>query len=275
MIVMIVSFLSSCNFISNTLKYKDTSKEFIETLINQDYDKSLDYMAMEHETAKNINIDTMKLVLSDFRTLVVNNFGTELEYSFMKSEKTFSTIEGESTSPNTTEVLIELSNNVELGAFNLLFDDHSQKILSINLLDVKQPKPKMMIFWLFGLLALCVPILNIYVIRKIKKSDLKKKWLKYIAVIFLNVPAFTYAAVNGFSFSLLSFQILLGVSFSYMGYLGSVWTFGLPLGGIYWLIKLNKINNVALEQCKETVSATEILVDTNEIASQSTGGNKS
>lgn len=261
---MIVSFLSSCKFVSNTLIYKDTSKEFIETIMNQDYDKSLNYMAIEHETAKNINIDTMKLVLSNFRELVVNNFGTQLKYSFMKSEKTFSTIEGESTSPNTTEVLIELSNSDELGAFKLLFDDHSKKILSMYLLDVKQPKPKMTIFWLFGLLSLSVPILNIYVIRKIKKSDLKKKWLKYLAVIFLNVPAFSYAAVNGFSFSLLSFQILLGVSFSYMGYLGSIWTFGLPLGGIYWLFKLNKIKNSEMEST-ETVSVAEILTDKNEI----------
>ena len=244
MIVLIVSLLSSCDLISNTFKYKNTTKEFVETLINEDYDKCVDYMAMEHEMAKNTNIDTMKLGLSNFRDFIVNNFGTELDYSFMKSEKKFSTVEGESTPPNTTVVLVEFSNGEEFGVFKVLFDDTSRKILNINTLDIKQPIPSMTTFWLFGLLALCVPIFNIYVIRQIKKSGLQKKWLKYIAVIFLNVPAFTYAAVNGFSFSLLSFQILLGVSFSYMGYLSSVWTFGLPLGGLYWFWKLkaNKID---------------------------------
>ena len=96
-------------------------------------------------------------------------------------------------------------------------------------------------------MAICVPIFNIWIIRKIKKSDLKKKWLKYIAVIFLNVPAITYNAVYGLSFSLLSFQILFGISFSYMGYLSSAWTFGIPLGGLYWLWKLNKKEDVTTE----------------------------
>jgi len=36
---------------------------------------------------------------------------------------------------------------------------------------------------------------------------------------------------------------LFGISFSYMGYLSSVWTFGIPLGGLYWLWKLKKKSN--------------------------------
>lgn len=264
MIVLTVSLLSSCDFIKNTFEYKDTTKEFVETLIKEDYDKCVDYMAMEHEMAKNTNIDTMKLGLSNFRELIVKNFGTELDYSFMKSEKKFSTVEGESTPPNTTVVLVEFSNDKEFGVFKVLFDDTSRKILNINTLDVKEPIPSMTIFWIFGLLALCVPIFNIYVIRKIKRSEFKKKWLKYIAVIFLNVPAFSYAAVNGFSFSLLSFQILLGVSFSYMGYLSSVWTFGLPLGGLYWFWKLKTTKNDEMDLTEKTIENTEEIIERNE-----------
>ncbi len=264
MIILTVSLLSSCDFIKNTFEYKDTTKEFVESLINEDYDKCVDYMAMEHETAKTTNIDTLKSGLSNFREIIVNNFGTELDYTFMKSEKKFSTIEGESTPPNTTVVLVEFSNGVEFGVFKVLFDDTSRKILNISTLDVKQPIPSMTIFWLFGLLALCVPVFNIYVIRQIKKSGLQKKWLKYIAVIFLNVPAFTYAAVNGFSYSLISFQFLLGVSFSYMGYLGSSWTFGLPLGGLYWFWKLktNKITEMKITE--ETLNNKEEIIEINE-----------
>lgn len=259
MIILTVSLLSSCDFIKNTFEYKDTTKEFVETLLIEDYDKCVDYMAMEHEMAKSSNIDTMKIGLSNFRELIVNNFGTKLDYSFMKSEKKFSTVEGESTPPNTTVVLVEFSNDKEFGAFKVLFDDTSRKILNINTLDVKEPIPSMTIFWLFGLIALCVPVFNIYVIRKIKKSELQKKWLKYIAVIFLNVPAFTYAAVNGFSFSLLSFQILLGISFSYMGYLSSAWTFGLPLGGLYWFWKLK------MKKLEITNMTDETLLNTGEL----------
>jgi len=61
-----------------------------------------------------------------------------------------------------------------------------------------------------------------------------------MAVTFLNVPAITYSAIYGLSFNLLSFQILFGISFSYSGYLSSLWTFGIPLGGLYWFWKLRK-----------------------------------
>ncbi len=108
------------------------------------------------------------------------------------------------------------------------------------MLEVKEPKPNMLLFWLFGIFPLAVLLFNIYVILKIKKSKLSKKWLKYLAVLFFNVPAITYAAVGGLSFKLLSFQIFFGIGFTMMGYLGSVWTFGIPLGGIYWLWKLNQ-----------------------------------
>lgn len=259
MIIMTVSLLSSCDFIKNTFEYKDTTKEFVETLLIEDYDKCVDYMAMEHVLAKNSNIDTMKSGLANFRELIVNNYGTNLDYSFMKSEKKFSTVEGESTPPNTTVVLVQFSNDKEFGVLKVLFDDTSRKILNINTLSVKGPIPSMTIFWLYGLIALCVPVFNIYVIRKIKKSELHKKWLKYIAVIFLNVPAFTYAAVNGFSFNLLSFQFLLGISFSYMGYLNSAWTFGLPLGGLYWFWKLK------MKKLEITNMTDEALVNTGKL----------
>jgi len=240
LLILTLSFFSSCDFINNTLTYKDTTEGFVEALIKGDYEKSLTFMAIESEAFKNTNIDTLKLRLGDFQNIIITNFGKELNYKFMTAEKTFSTVENESTAPNTTKAQIEFSNDKEFGVFEITFDDTSNKILYIQTLDIKEKIPSMTMFWLFGILAICVPIFNIWVIIKIKKSDLKKKWLKYIGVIFLNVPAITYSAVYGFSLNLLSFQILFGISFSYMGYIGSAWTFGVPLGGIYWLWKLNK-----------------------------------
>lgn len=251
--LLTVLLLTSCEFISSTFKYKDKTEEFVETLIKEDYNKCVDLMAMNHEMAKNTNIDTMKLGLANFRQLIVKNWGEELEYSFMKSEKKFSTVEADNTPPNTTLVLVEFNNEKDFGVLEVLFDDTSKKILNIKTIDVKEPIPTMTYFWLFGILAICIPVFNIYVIRQIKRSDLNKKWLKYIAVIFLNVPAITYAAVSGLSFKLLNFQILLGVSFGYMGYLNSYWTFGIPLGGLYWFWKLRQRKNEAPE--------TELLTD--------------
>lgn len=211
-------------------------------------------MATENEAYINTNIDTLKLGLANFQTLIVKNFDKKLNYKFMTANKTFSTIEGKSTAPNTTKAQIEFSNDKEFGVFEITFDDNSNKILHIKILDIKEKIPNMTLFWLFGILASCIPIFNIWIIIKIKKSNLRKKWLKYIAVIFLNVPAITYSAVYGLSFNLLSFQILFGISFSYMGYLSSAWTFGIPLGGLYWLWKLNKKANDQMIAENEIIS---------------------
>jgi hypothetical protein len=176
--------------------------------------------------------------------VLVNNFGSDLNYSFMKAEKTFSTNDAESTPSNTTTAEIEFSNDKEFGVLKVLFDDTSGKILKINALDVKQPIPSMTFFWFFGLIAIVVPIFNIYVIKQVKRSQRSKKWLKYLAIVVFNVPAITYTAIGGLSVQPLNFQILLGISFSYMGYLNSAWTFGLPLGGLYWFWRLRKEQKV-------------------------------
>ena len=243
LLIITVSLFTSCDFVNNAFTYKDTTEGFVEALIEEDYEKSLTFMAIENEAFKNTNLDTLKLGLGNFQNVIVTNFGKELNYKFMTAEKTLSTVEGESTAPNTTLAQIEFSNDTDFGVFEITFDDYSNKILHIKTLDLKEKIPSMTFFWLFGILAIFIPIFNIWIIRKIKKSNLKKKWLKYIAVIFLNVPAITYSAVYGLSFSLLTFQILFGISFSYMGYLSSAWTFGIPLGGLYWLWKLNKKTN--------------------------------
>jgi len=253
--ILMLSLVTGCYFIKNTFTYKDKTKDFVEALIKEDYTKCVDLFAMEHETAKNTNIDTMKLGLANFRQLIINNWGAELEYSFMKSEKKFSTVEAESTPPNTTLALIEFNNKNDFGVLEVLFDDQSQKIVSIKTLDLKEPIPTMTYFWLFGLIAICIPIFNIYIIRLIKQTDLKRKWLKYIAVICLNTPAITYTALSGLSFKLINLQILAGISFGYMGYLNSYWTFGIPLGGLYWFWKLKQSNDQVIE--------TELLDDEN------------
>ena len=257
--LLMISIITSCDFIGITFKSKDTTRKLVESLINGDYDNSLNYLALKHESTKDVNIDTVKLILEKFKNVVIENFGTELDYTFMKSEKTYSTVEKEKIIPNTTVVLIQISNNEEFGVLKVFFDDETKNILGINLLDVKKPIPNMTLFWLFGLLALCIPAFNIYIIILIKRSDLKMKWLKYIAVIFLNVPAITYSAVDGLSVGLLSFQVLLGVSFNYMGYLNAAWAFGIPLGGLYWLWSLKIRKSKKIKMIVETENIAENL----------------
>ena len=207
-LLLTLSLFVSCDFVKDSFTFKEKTKEFVETLLKKDYDKCVSQMAVESDMGKNTNIDTLKLGLEQFGTMVERDFGHNFEYSLMKSEKKRSTIESENTPPNTTLAFIEFSNEKEFGVFQVLFDDKSKKIININTLDVKAAIPNMVLFWLFGILPLSVLVFNIYVIREIKKSTLSKKWLKYVAVLFFNVPAITYSAVEGLSFAFLNFRFL-------------------------------------------------------------------
>lgn len=235
-LLVLITLFTSCEFVVSVFKYKDTTKAFVDALIKDDYSKAITYMALDHQSAKGTNVDTLKKGLRNFKMMLTRNFGSELKYSFISATKTLSTEETD----NTTNAQIQFANKEVFGVLEVTFDDKSNKILNINMLQINQPIPSMTVFWLFGILALCIPIFNIYVIRLIKKSDLKRKWIKYLAVILLNAPSVTYNAVSGLSFKLISFQFLFGIGFGFMGYLNSVWTFGIPLAGLYWLWRLKQ-----------------------------------
>jgi nitrate reductase NapE component len=233
-VTIFVLMASGCQFLKNSFDYGDTVKDFTQYMLEEKYDECLGLIVIN----KGANIDTLRSQLPRFRVTIINNFGKDLEYTFMRSVKNFSTVESEKTGENSTEVRVQFENKTHFGVLVAVFDDETKKIIKINTLGVKEPIPSMTIFWLAGLVAIMVPMFNVYVIRKIAKSNLKRKWAKYLAVILLNVPALSYAAVAGFGFQVLNFQFLLGISFGYMGYGGSYWTIGLPMGGLFWFLNL-------------------------------------
>ncbi|WP_207496773.1 hypothetical protein [Aridibaculum aurantiacum] len=237
--LLVITSISGCSFISNTFQYSDTTKSFFDHLLRAEYDACIQLMAIDDAAADSTKED-LKLGLVNFREVVVENFGEKVEYTLMRAEKKWSTEDGEGTRPNTTKLFMQFSNGKEFGVLEALFDDKSQKILNIKTLDVKESIPGMTMFWLFGIIALCVPAFNIYVIRRIKKSAYKKKWLKYLGVIALNVPTITYVSIGKISLELFSLQILCGIGFEYMGYINSAWYVGIPLGGLYFLWQLEK-----------------------------------
>jgi len=211
---------------------------------------------MEHEMAKGTDREVMKSGLANFGRVVVNDFGKELEYSFVAAEKKWSTNEKNNTPANTTTATIQIENKTDYGLLTVLFDDTSGKILNVNKLDLKQPIPDMTVFWLVGIIFLCVPVFNIYVIRLVSKSNLRKKWLKYIAIFLLNIPSIVYLAEGSFTFKALYFQLMCGISFTLLGYANSTWAIGVPLGGIYWLWKLKRKRGIIEET--QTIAPSSI-----------------
>jgi hypothetical protein len=238
-IILTLAFcLNGCNFIYNLSNYRSTTETFTNALLNRNFDKCIKLMPIEN--VPNVNLNNLKIGLDTFRSVIVRNFGTKLEYSFMSAEKKISSNKEENLPPNTTLVLIEFHNDKDVGVLQVLFDDKTAKIDNIKTLDVKQPIPDMSKFWMFGFIAIVVLGFNIYTIRLVKRSGLKRKWLNYIAIILLNVPTLQYKAVEGIFFKLLHFQFLLGVGFQKSGYFGSIWEVGIPVGAIFICWKLSR-----------------------------------
>jgi len=240
--ILIITLLitSGCKHLIDSDAYRDKVIDYTKALIAEEYDHCMDLMATNHEAYGEIDIDLMEKKLPEIRDALVSNFGEELKFTSTYVERT---IYGENENgllPNTTGVLVQFENEKEFGNLTIVFDDKTDKIISWTMDNVKENIPNMLPFWLFGLLAICIPIFNLYVIARIRKSSLKQKWLKYLTVIVANIPAVHYSPIGEFGIDLLNFQITLGLSFSFIGYMYSSWTFGIPLGGIYWLRKLNK-----------------------------------
>ena len=241
LIILAVSHLTGCYHTSKSdiQGYMDKTREFVENLIKEDYNKCVELMSMEHELASGIDVEKLKEEFANLKENFVEHWGTQIEYTYMNAEKKFSKTISEKLPPNTTLVTIEFKNKREFGVVRVLFDDNSNKILNINFLDTKEQIPTMTYFWLFGVVVCIVPLFNIFVIRQIKRSALKRKWLKYIIVIFLNAPVISFAAVNGISIKLLSFQVF-GAGLTERGFLNTYWAIGIPLGGLYWFWKIRQ-----------------------------------
>ena len=243
-LLLSITIFTSCNFINNTIEYNDSSKEFMNTILKQNVDKSLPYFALESEAAKNVDINQMKNGLEEFRTKILDNFGSELNYEFISANKHYSSVAENNTPKNTTVVNLQFENETNFGVVEMLYDDNSKKLLNINILDVKQPIPNTSLLYVIGLISLIIPIFNIYVINKIRKSNLSKKWLKYIAVVIFNFPTFIYNVVTGLGFKIFQFTFL-GLGFQATGYLNSVVTIGIPIAGIYWFWKLKDLKKIS------------------------------
>jgi hypothetical protein len=253
-LLLLISFVSfafyGCNFIGNVSNYSKTSKELIDGIVKEDYDKVQSLCVIKNDSICGVQIDTFKRRIPIFRKVLISNFGTQLSYTFITAEKTLG------GSENSTSVSIQFENKQVFGVAEIVFDDRVNKVLKFNIKNIKDPVPDMTIFWLFGLLAISIPLFNIYTIVKIKRTKMKKKWWGYIVVIIFNFPTIIYAAIGGFSFYLYNFQVLLGMGFSLEGYLNSIWSFGIPLGSLFmlWWLKFRVSNSEVSALTEEVIN---------------------
>ncbi len=118
-LLLLLMLLVDCTFIKDSFTYKDKTKDFVESLMKQDFDKCVSQMALESKMGKNTNIDTLKSGLFQFRSVIEQNFGkNKFEFTLMEAGKKRSTIASQNTPPNTTLAMIQFSNDREFWCFS-------------------------------------------------------------------------------------------------------------------------------------------------------------
>lgn len=238
-VTMFCLLLSSCGFIASVSDMSEKTEQFAESIMQRQYEITIGLMDIDPATLSPALHDTLVAQMVMLHNKIANSFGEQLEYKLIDGERTFGKDKTVSTAPNTTRVYMQMSNGESFGMVTAVFNNDTKKVITFNLLDIKSPVPNMGIFWLFAILGILIPVFNIYVIIKVYKSDMSKKWLRYLAIVILNVPTISYYAVSGFKFTFLNFQILLGYSFNTGGYLSSFVSVGLPIGSliIWWMLR--------------------------------------
>ncbi|HXB13171.1 MAG TPA: hypothetical protein VNZ45_14390 [Bacteroidia bacterium] len=250
--------LSSCDFIKSSFRHKDISKAFLTSLINKDYPKCIGLMDTNRAIMARFGMDTIKMMLEKARNVLVTNFGEKLDISFMGNSQTVTFIGDEKKdSSNTSTLSMQIENAKEFGAFKFVFDNNNDRVRAFNLLDIKAPIPSLFGFWIFTILSSIVLIFNISTIVKVKRSALKWKFGYYLLIILINVPTIGYNVINGFFFSPVRFEGLLGIGFSMMGYISTYSSFGLPLGSLFALWMIRKKSNTP-EENEDSVHENKI-----------------
>ena len=247
--VALAGCIYSCNLTGNSsdpanINYTKTTAAFTNALIDSNYTVCINLINLTN-SQKSGDLRAVRVGLDSLRAKIGRNFGRGLEYSFMNAQSQSTSDMTFAIPANTTLVSVEFRNSTDIGVLQVLFDNVSGKIDNIQSLNVRQPVPDMTKFWLFGLLALLVVIINITAIILAIRSKLKLKWLYCIAIFVVNAPSIQYGAAPGLSFKLWSDQYLMGIDFQKIGYLGSFWTIGIPIAAIFTICRLLFFNKKA------------------------------
>lgn len=256
-ISMIATLVTGCSFLNSSSEGYDNAVNQVNAIANGNYEEAITYFDLEPtDTAQ---IKQLKGALPNLQTAITENFGTEYDLSFSKSNKSFKFSTSEESSVDPLKVKIQIKNDSHFGIIEATINEQNNKIQYINLLNYKKEIPSFLLLYLAGLIAIGVAVLNIIAINRIRKSALKRKWLRIIGVLFFNVPAITVTALGHFSLEI-SFQMLLGVGFSATGIDETLVTFGIPLGSIVTLImmKTGEKRRITNDKLNEQLSSMPI-----------------
>ena len=130
--LLLLPLLSSCDLLQRSFEYRDTVEEATEAVLAEDYDKVFSLMALEHSAFAEVEPAELEASIDYLRTLILDKYGPDLEYTFMTAEKRFSTQEGAGTPEGMTYVQMQVDNGEEYGVIEALVEDSSRNCCCCN-----------------------------------------------------------------------------------------------------------------------------------------------
>lgn len=230
---------------------KEKSIQIAKYIVEGDYEKVME--ESDDLVFQQMSRYTFTIGLQSMHDLIQTGLGSEVEYTFIQSEKKYRIQKGKEPNieDNHDVTIIMLSNGNKSTMLTLFYNRETGKPYYFHVDDVRECD--MTRFWILSSLGLLVIAFIIFTIVKVKRSDMKKKWVKYLLALFLNLPflVITTAGVQLFIGIGISF---LGVAFSYFGP-DSYTKIAFPLGSIIVLYLLKKHNKK--KEAAEPVVITE------------------
>ncbi|UZR97589.1 hypothetical protein [Chondrinema litorale] len=233
----LIIFATGCSFLTSTSEGYENVESQVNAIAIGDFDKAITYFDIDLSDTTQVN--HLKSEIPKIQKVITENFGTEFDLSFSKSDKSYKFSTNEEASVEPLKIKVQIKDDKHFGIIEATINEQNNKVQYINLLNYKEKIPSYLLIYIAAVIALCVAMLNVIAINRIRKSSLKKKWLKMLGVIIFNVPAITITALGHFSLNL-SFQVLFGIGFSATGIDETLVTFGIPIGSIVTLIKVKK-----------------------------------
>ena len=236
---ILLILVSGCSFLNSTSEGYDNAVSQVNAIANGDFDEAISYFDIDMSDTAQVN--QLKRAVPNIQNAITENFGSDFDLSFAKSDKKFSFSTETESVIEPLKIKIQIKSSTHFGIIEATINEQNNKIQYINLLNYKKEIPSYLLLYLAGLIALGVVAANIMAINRIRKSELKRKWLRILGVLIFNIPAVTLTALGHLSLDF-SFQMLFGVGFSATGIDETFVTFGIPIGSIvtFILVKRNK-----------------------------------
>ena len=208
-------------------------------MINQDYDQVISRFDKSGvpDSALEDQIENLKNAIIRMMGNIVETFGEDLKLKFANTESIID-IDGDTTLRYSIS-RVQFENDEFYGLITLKYNDNSKLLSTINLEDFKKFIPDQSEFWMLGIYPLIVLLVNIFVIIKVIKTKVRRKWLLIIVTMFLNIPSVNIHWNNEIYVDTVM-QFLLGVGFETNGYQNMTWSFGIPLGALLVYGYINK-----------------------------------